>query len=228
MARRYDSQASKKRILSACVRLFIQKGYNNTTVAEILSESNTANSTFQNIFRSKDGVLLDLTEYMFKTQFAAAKNNGIENLKPIYLYAVETSIQLTLTELNENLRDVYVEAYTNERTAEFIRSNTTVEFYKIFSEYNPGYSQSDFYEIEIGTSGIMRNYMSRHCDKYFILEKKVERFLSMTFKAYNVPDDEAEEIISFIRKTDMLKSANQLMQKLFEELALRFDFELTQ
>ena len=52
--------AAKKRILTACVRLFIERGYNGTTVAEIIKEADVSASSFQNIFRSKDGVLSEL------------------------------------------------------------------------------------------------------------------------------------------------------------------------
>ena len=37
MARRYDSGDAKRRILAASVRLFLEKGYTNTKVAEILN-----------------------------------------------------------------------------------------------------------------------------------------------------------------------------------------------
>ena len=73
MARRYDKEDSKRRILSACVKLFIEKGYHNTTLAEILREADVTSSTFQNIFRTKDGVLMDLVEFMFENQFGMAR-----------------------------------------------------------------------------------------------------------------------------------------------------------
>lgn len=36
MASRYEKEDSKRRILSACVQLFIEKGYQKTTTVEIL------------------------------------------------------------------------------------------------------------------------------------------------------------------------------------------------
>ena len=60
MARRYDSKEAKRRILTACVRLFLEKGYTNTKVAEILKEADVSAGSFQNIFRTKDGVLTEL------------------------------------------------------------------------------------------------------------------------------------------------------------------------
>ena len=165
MARSGNKEESKRRILSACVKLFIEKGFHNTTMAEILRESGTTSSTFQNIFRTKDGVILELTEFMFDNQFASARNVS-DSLPLVYIYAVETCIQMTLVELNENLRDIYVETYSNGRTMEYVFERTSVELYKIFKQYNPSYSESDFYEMEIGTAGIMRNYMKKKCDLY--------------------------------------------------------------
>lgn len=59
-------------ILSACVRLFLEKGYKRTTVAEILKAANVSASTFQNIFHAKDGVLIEFVQFMFGNQFNIA------------------------------------------------------------------------------------------------------------------------------------------------------------
>ena len=73
-----------------------------------------------------------------------------ESTNPVLLYAVETCLQLTLAELNENLREIYVEAYTVPENIELIHKKTAVQLQKIFASYLPGYSASDFYEMEIG------------------------------------------------------------------------------
>ena len=112
MARRYDSKEAKRRILTACVRLFLEKGYTNTKVAEILKEADVSAGSFQNIFRTKDGVLTELIGMMFSRQFGAVRPLAANAPSPVYLYAVETALQLAVTELSENLRDIYVEAYT--------------------------------------------------------------------------------------------------------------------
>ena len=46
MARRYDREDAKRRILSVCVKLFIERGYEKTTTAEILEKADvTMNCT---------------------------------------------------------------------------------------------------------------------------------------------------------------------------------------
>ena len=111
------SLPAKRRILTVCVKLFLEKGYKKTTVAEIVQKADVSNSTFQNIFRAKDGVLTELVEFMFDNQFGMARRITDADLPPVFVYAVETAIQLTLTELNENLREIYIEAYTQNEAS---------------------------------------------------------------------------------------------------------------
>ena len=200
------SLPAKKRILTACVRLFLEKGYKGTTVAEIIREADVSASSFQNIFRAKDGVLVELVEFMFGNQFGVARKIAGENASPVFVYAVETSIQMTLTELNENLREIYLEAYTHQEAMDYIHEHTS--------------------ELEIGTAGIMRGYMARKCDKYFTLEKKLSRFLAMTMSAFKVPEEEQEKIIGSISGLDIRGISEQVMRELFRALAMQFEFSL--
>lgn len=228
MSRRYDKEGSKRRILSVCVKLFIEKGFKKTTNAEILELADVTSSTFYNIFKTKDGVLLELTEFMFENQFSIAEKLVGEGTSPIMVYAAETALQLTLTELNENLREIYVEAYSQPHIAEYIYQNTTNQLYKIFNSYMPNCSLSDFYELEIGSAGIMRGYMSRPCDKYFTIEKKLERFIRMSLSAYNVPNEEQDKAVAYVLESDIISTANAVMKMLFEALSMKFDFTLSQ
>lgn len=106
MARRYDSADAKRRILAASAKLFLEKGYTNTKLAEILKAADVSASSFQNIFRSKDGVLTEFVGIMFGGQFGMARELTAGAPSPAHAYAVETALQLVLTEMNENLRDV--------------------------------------------------------------------------------------------------------------------------
>ena len=226
MARRYDSKEAKRRILTACVRLFLEKGYTNTKVAEILKEADVSAGSFQNIFRTKDGVLTELIGMMFSRQFGAVRPLAANAPSPVYLYAVETALQLAMTELSENLRDIYVEAYTFPATAEIIHRSTTAELQAAFSAYLPGCAECDFYEMELGTAGMMRGYMARRCDPYFTMERKIRRFLSMSLGVYNVPEDERRRIIDRILELDMRAIATSVLHELVQMLADHFDFAL--
>ena len=221
------SLPAKKRILTVCVRLFLEKGYKRSTLAEIIKKADVSYSTFQNIFRAKDGVLTELVEFMFSNQFAMARDEAGAKLPPVYVYAVETAIQITLTELNENLREIYIEAYTEKEASEYILRETAKELHGIFGSYLPDATERDFYDMEIGSASIMRGYMAHPCDEELTLEKKLRLFLTMSLRAYNVPKEEVEQVIRFVEGLDIRAIAEQVMQKLFKTLAMRYEFSLT-
>ena len=223
---RRDSSETKRKILTVCVRLFLEQGYKNTSVSQIVDEAGVARGSYLNLFPTKDKILLDLTETMFGGQFGMARSITDTKLPPVYAYALETAIQLTLTELNENLREIYIEAYSLPETSEYIYLHTTAELKQIFSANFPDYSDSDFYEMEIGTAGLMRNYMARKCDIHFPLERKLSRFLTAAMRVYRVPEDELEQTVRFVERLDIRSIAERVMHALFQTLAMHYDFSL--
>lgn len=169
------SLPSKKRILTVCVRLLLEQGYKKTTVSEIVHKAEVSNSSFQNIFRAKDGVLTELVAFMFENQFSMARSTAGLQLPLVCVYAVETAIQMTPTELNENLREIYLEAYTQKEASEYILRETAKELFGIFGPYQPELT----------------------------LEKKLRLFLMMSLRAYHVPEAEIAQAVAFIEGLNM-------------------------
>lgn len=225
MTTREKSKNPKQRIITVCVRLFIEKGFKATTMLDIIREADVSSGTFQNIFRTKDGVLKELADVMFDNQFGMAQSIIGEYSDPVSLYAIETAIQLAIVELNENLREIYVEAYTQSQLAEYIYQKTAAKLADIFSRYNPAWTKSDFYESEIGSAGMMRAFMQKKCDMYFTLQKKIERFLNMSLAIYSVPKSEIEKTIGIVKASDIEKTAKRVMAELFSTLEMTFGFK---
>ena len=227
MGSRYEKEESRKKILSACVRLFWVQGFRKTPPKQILQEAGVSAGTFYNLYKSKAGVLMELTDFMFSQQFGIAGKLSAGGASPALVYALETSIQLALTVLNENLREIYIEVYTQPDILERIRQKTTAELQRIFGPYLPECSASDFYEMDIGTAAIMRGYIERPCDLYFTLERKIECFLRMTLTVYHVPEAQISEILQTIAALDIRTIADSVMQRLFTALQIKYEFTLT-
>ena len=220
------SLPAKRRILTVCVKLFLEKGYKRSTLAEIIKKADVSYSTFQNIFRAKDGVLTELVEFMFSNQFAMARDEAGAKLPPVYVYALETSLQLTLTELNESLREVYLEAYRQPQSADYIYRQTAKELHAIFGSYHPEMTERDFYIMELGSAGIMRGYMAHPCSEDFPLEEKLDAFFRLSLGGYGVPAEEIERVVQKIRSLDIRAIAQGVMQQLFHALEMRYAFTL--
>ena len=48
----------------------------------------------------------------------------------------------------------------------------------------------------------------------------------MSLKVYNVPEYETEQIVQFVGRLDIRSISEQVMQELFRELAMHFEFSL--
>lgn len=81
--------------------------------------------------------------------------------------------------------------------------------------------------MDIGTSGIMRNYMARKCDIHFPLDHKLRRFLTAAMRVYKVPEEEQAKVLAFIRSLDIRAIATEVVYKLFAMLEMTFDFKLS-
>lgn len=225
---RKDGAETKKKILKECVQLFLEQGYRETSITQITEAAGITRGSFQNLFPTKDAVLMELVETMFGGQFVAAKGISGNGMPPVYIYAAETAIQLTITEINENLREIYLEAYTLPDTAEYIYLHTTAELMHIFGENFPDFAESDFYEMEIGTAGLMRSYMARKCDIHFPLGRKLKRFLTAAMRVYKVPEDEQAKVLEFVAALDIKAIAGDVIHKLFAMLEIKFNFTLSE
>ena len=84
----------------------------------------------------------------------------------------------------------------------------------------------DFYHMEIGSAGIMRAYMAQPCDETFTLEKKLAYFLTMSLRAYKVPEAELQQVLAFIKGLQIREISEKVMHELFSALAMRFAFTL--
>lgn len=75
MGSRYEKEESRKKILSACVRLFWVQGFRKTPPKQILQEAGVSAGTFYNLYKSKAGVLMELTDFMISQQFGTPGNS---------------------------------------------------------------------------------------------------------------------------------------------------------
>ena len=62
------NSTTKSRIVSAAWKLFYEQGYDDTTVDEIILESNTSKGSFYHYFEGKDSLLSSLS-YLFDEKY---------------------------------------------------------------------------------------------------------------------------------------------------------------
>lgn len=213
---------TQQKMLRAAVKLFLEKGYEGTTTAEIAHAAGMTPSSFFRAFPSKEALLLELDKRMFSGQFALAEQHSTAQ-DPVLLYAVETAIQLHIAELTEPLRELYVTAYTLPSTSAYLYRSTAKRLEGIFGDYLPDAEAKDFYEMEIASAGMMRSFMAVPCDVYFTVERKIARFLECALKLYNVPVERRREVTAAVLQFDLHAMAAGIIRTTVQQAEKGFE-----
>lgn len=209
----------KNKVLYVAAKLFLEKGYTETSLKEISSTAKINIGSLINLFKTKENILCELVEYVLEGQFRATeeffKNKTDDK---ILFYAAETTLQLHMAESNEYIRDLYAAAYSMPNTMTLIQQKITGKLEEIFKEQLPTLETKDFFELEIASGGIMRSFMTTPCDMYFTMDRKVRRFIETTLLLYRVSDEKINEAIDFVLQFDFESFAKQVIEDMLKYL----------
>lgn len=215
-----SSEAHRRRILLTATNMFLNQGYTQTTLRELARESGVNIGSLMHLFENKENILCALVGLMLDGQFSAAENllTDLTDDKVLF-WAAETTLQLYMAESSEQLRDLYLTAYSLPKSADIIRRRIAEKLSEYFLPYNPDYQEKDFYETEIATGGIIRGFMSVPCDMYFTMDAKVSRYLETSFRVYRFPPEKTQEAIEFVSQFDFHQIAQNTLDSLLSDMA---------
>lgn len=215
----YDWNKVKAKVLNVSARMFLTEGYDQATIRKIAAAVKMNSGSITYVFGTKEAVVCELVKYVLEGQFSFTEKllQGKTDDK-ILFYAAETTLQLFMAESNEHVRKLYNVAYSLPNSSEIIYHMITKKLETIFKETLPDWQTKDFYEREIASAGVMRNYMSVPCDMYFTMDRKVKGFIESTLLLYRVPDEKIKQAIEFVSQFDFSDLAKQIIDGMLAEL----------
>lgn len=202
---------TQQKMLRSAVMHFLQKGYEGATTAEIARGAGMTPSSFFRAYPSKEALLLELVKWLFVGQYDLAQQISNSD-DPMLICAVEGALELHTAEMNEQLRELYVTAYTLPTTSVYIYRSMSQRLYDAFRQFQPEAKAKDFYEMEIASASMIRGYMAIPCDMYFTIEDKITRFLDCALKLYSVDAEERKRIISTTLSINTRKIAEDILR----------------
>lgn len=209
----------KSKVLHAAAKLFLKKGYTESRMREIAALAGVNYGSMMFIFRSKEEILAELVGFVLEGQFESTKKLlECKTDDKILFYAAETTLQLYLAESSEHMRELYSLSYSQTASSNIIYEKITLVLADIFKEQYPNYTQGEFYEKELASAGVMRNYMTRPCGIYFTMDRKVRGFLENTFLLYEIPRKKIEEAQKFVEGFDWKNIAEGVIQNMLSYL----------
>ena len=188
------SHINKKRpntrlqIIQLAARLFIEDGYNATSLTKIakILDLSTGNITFY--FKSKEQLLAVLIGELFDFQNLMMEQAADEGRSSLLAYCLELTAMAAICEEDEAARSVFAAAYSSEITLALIRENDTRKTKSVFAPFRPNWTDAQWAATENIVSGIeYATIMTRETDTP--LPMQIERALNAIMLLYGVPDE---------------------------------------
>lgn len=220
----YKSEAEhialRSKVLLASAKLFLEKGYSDSSLRDIAQAAGVNTSAVKREFQFKENILCGLVSFVLTGQFKAA-GEFLEGKTddPVLYYAAETTLQLYMAESNEAVRNLYSVAYSLPRSSELIRQTVTEKLVsRIFKENLPDDDIEEFYLREISSGGIIRGHMMLPCSDRFPMEKKIKSFLEASLRIYQAPERKIKEAVEFVKQFDYPTLAKKTIDAMFSQL----------
>lgn len=212
----------RSRVLLAATQLFLEKGYERTTVLDISTLSGVPKNTIFYEMKSKEDILGALVT-KFLGAVTEASNAIAEKLTDdrVLIVVANEVLQLYMAEMSEDMRNLYLAAYSLPVTSAAVLRRRAEIMVNEFSDMFPDMQAKDFYEMEIASMGIMRAYMTVPCDLYFTHAAKAKRLVSTLMRIYNIQEEKINETQAFIDGIDFESAAERMVESVFKELAIK-------
>ena len=212
-------EQAKSQILHCAAKMFLENGYQDTTMAELAKEAGVSYGKLFRVFEDKEDILCELVSHVLERQFETTKRIVSDKTDDkILFYAAETTLQLYMAESSEHIREMYSVSYTLQKSADVVYHKLTTKLEDIFKDHLPELETKDFFELEIASGGIMRGFITMPCNMYFTMDRKVRRFIEATFLVWRVPDEKINEAIEFVSQFDFKAIAKETLENLFDYL----------
>lgn len=202
------------KIIRSAMKMFLAEGYTNTTFRGIAEDSGVKLGVITYHFRSKDDLLFLLTEELMNCHTEIIEEILTLEGDVLFTYALEIAAQTAICETNKNVWDLYHAIYSHMITYEYIKSWAARKNYNLFRERLPHWTESDFREKEIVTSGIELAALKTFCDKNFILDRKITVVLDSMLTLYGATEEERQETISKVLEYDYKKIGCKILKYL--------------
>ena len=212
MARIDKSKLTKLEIVRVASKMFLEKGYTNTSIKAIANEleMSTGNLTFH--FPTKEHLLAELVEMLRKFQWNLIEKEADEGVSSLLAICIELMTVASACEESEIAKDFFLSTYSSPVCLDYIRKSAVERAKIIFTEYCDGWTDEQYAEAEILISGI--NYATlMTTESPATLETRIRGALNQTMLIYNVPEkirnQKIEKVLSI--------NCRELGNRIFEE-----------
>lgn len=215
MARRRVN-TTKYEIIQEGTRLFLEKGYSNTTPKLICDTLDISTGNLTYYFPTKEHLLAELVDMLCKFQAKTIQDmveeDGVTSLLAV---CIELTSMAAMSEESEIAKDLFLSSYSSPICLEIIRRNDAKRSKLVYKEFCPGWNEQQFVEAETLVSGIEFATLMTTGDSS-PLEIRIAGALNSILMIYNVPEELRKQKIEKALSMDYRTQGRYVLDKFTE------------
>jgi AcrR family transcriptional regulator len=215
--RKANSDAVRNSIIKISRRLFLEQGYENTTVRQVLKKAHLSTGSLYHFFKNKEEILLfslkaALFEISSLTDSIAVKYN-----EPLLRYALGVALGISEIFNYKNLFNFYNAIYRNESAENFMISLKITRMKTLLHDLNLHFTDSEIHSRVLAIHGATRALMLAKINKQLSanLNDIYSLIIRIALSEFNIPEKKINTIIKLTTKIIQTKTfSRSLAEKL--------------
>jgi len=215
--RKANSDLVKNKIIKISRRLFLEKGYENTTVRQVLKKAKLSTGSLYHFFKNKEEILLfslkdALLEISSLTDSMAVKYN-----EPVLRYALGIAVGISEIFTYKNLFNFYNAVYKNESAENFMIGLKVARMKNLLKDLNLHFSDNEIHTRVLAIHGATRALMLATINKQLSanLDDIYSLIIKLALSEFNIP---VKKINTIIRLTTEIIQTKTFSRNLAEKL----------
>jgi AcrR family transcriptional regulator len=194
MKRDIHKQQIKTKVLDTARNLFLTRGYEKTTIKDILAETGITTGSLYHFFKDKEDILLHLAEDVFDTAATLADRMAGEDGNPWLRLSLELGIQLRAALNDRFIAGLYLKAYESGAISRLIVRRAHERNSGLFKDIQDESGPDDFYAVSLAIKGILHSFIgSALHDGERDDQTTVEQAITMILRLFGLPREEIEK-----------------------------------
>ena len=214
MARRRVN-TTRYEIIQTATRLFLEKGYSETTPKMICEELDISTGNLTYYFPTKEHLLAELTEMLCTFQGKLLQSLVEEGETSLLAVCLELATMASISEESEVAKDFFISSYSSPKCLDIIRQNDTQRAKRIYSSFCPDWTDLQYIEAEILVSGIEYATLMTTEDTA-PLETRIAGALNNIMLIFYVPEETRNQKINKILSLDYRSIGRRVLQQFKE------------
>jgi AcrR family transcriptional regulator len=200
--RKASSEVLKNRIIRISRRLFLEQGYENTSIRQILKKAGLSTGSLYHFFKNKEEILLfGLHDALIEIS-SLTDGKATEYKEPLLRYALDVALGTSEILKHKHLFNFYNAVYKNESVENLVISLKVEKMKTLLKDLNLAFSDDEIHSRMLAIHGATRALMIAKINKQLSSDLKeiYSLIIRIALTEFNIPREKIEKILKLTTK----------------------------